>query len=163
MSQDNDIVKIIEPSEEISELIEFYKKIVKNALPKAKVTLIGSFAVPMCGKEEIDLLVEIPKTADIRKAQETIQEKGLGRFGIGPIVGGEEGFCRSKKRFGIICELHILPKGHKNIKRYLDFPNKLKSKPGLVQKYEELKRSLDGSTEKTYKEEKRKFLKENNV
>ena len=152
-------IKIIEPSKEIFELIEFYKKIVSDALPKARITLIGSFAIPMCGKEEFDLLVEVD---DVAQAQELVQEKGLGRFGIGPIVNGE-GFCRSKKIFGIICELHIVPKGHKKIKSYLDLISKLKSKPKIVLEYEKLKRSLDGSSEEVYKNEKNKFLKENNL
>jgi len=155
----NNTIRIIGPSEEVFELIDFYKTIVKNALPKAKITLIGSFAIPMCGKEEFDLLVE---TGDVRNAQKLIQEKGRGRFEIGPIVGGE-GFCRSKKRFGIICELHIVPKEHKKIEVYLDLINKLKSKPEIVRKYEKLKWALNGSTEEAYKKEKSKFLKENNL
>ena len=108
-------IKIIKPSKKIFQIIKKYKKIIKDALPSSKITLIGSFAIPMYGKEEIDLLVE---TDNVKKAQEIIQEKGLGRFGIGPIVDGE-GYCRSKKRYGIICELHIVPKGHKKIKKYL--------------------------------------------
>ena len=113
----------------------------------------------MCGKEEFDLLVEID---DIKRAQELIQEKGAGRFGIGPIVDGE-GYCRSKKRYGIICELHILPKRHKKIKKYLDLIHKLKSNHSIRRKYEEFKRSLDGVTEEVYKAKKEKFLKENEL
>ncbi len=159
MSNPEEHIRIIEPSEEMFQTIEFYKKVVKDALPNSKITLIGSFAVPMCGKNEFDLLVE---TDDVKKAQELIQEKGQGRFGIGPIVDGE-GYCRSKKRQGIICELHIVTKGHKKIKHYLDLIRTLKSKPEIIKKYEELKRSLNGSTEETYKKEKSKFLKENKL
>lgn len=152
-------VKIIEPSKEIFQIIDYYKKIVKKALPKSKVTLIGSFAVPMCGKEEFDLLVE---TDDIKKAQHVIKEKGKGRFGIGPVVR-DMGFCRSKKRFGIICELHIVPKEYKKSKNHFKIIKKLKSNPELLKKYEDFKRSLDGYTLDRYKKEKNKFLMENNL
>jgi len=110
----------------------------------------------MCGKEEFDLLVEVD---DVKSAQKLIQEEGFGRFGIGPIVEGE-GFCRSKKKFGIICELHIVPRGYKKIKSYLSLISELQSNPKIVLEYEKLKRSLDGFTEEIYKSEKIKFLKE---
>jgi GrpB-like predicted nucleotidyltransferase (UPF0157 family) len=147
-------IKIIKPSKEIFEIVESYKSLIKKALPKSKITLIGSFAIPMCGKEEFDLLVEVD---NVEKAQQSLQEKYPERFGIGPIMDGE-GFCRSKKRFGIICELHIVSRNHKKIKQYLGLINKLKSNPEIVKEYSKLKWSLDGSSEKRYKEEKSKFL-----
>lgn len=159
MSDSKDLIKIIKPSPEIFKIINFYKKLVKNIIPNSKITLIGSFAIPMCGKEEFDLLVE---TDDVKKTQELIQKKSSGRFGIGPIID-EEGYCRSKKKYGIICELHIINKGNKKIKGYLNLVNKLKLKPNLVKKYEKLKMSLDDSTEDRYKKEKDKFLKENGL
>ncbi|MFP4424578.1 MAG: hypothetical protein ACLFP2_05120 [Candidatus Woesearchaeota archaeon] len=88
-------VKIIEPSDKIFELIEICKKEVQAALPKARITLIGSFAVPMCGKEEFDLLIEVDK---VRQVQQNFKKIG---FGVGPIIGGE-GFCK-KKVEGIVC------------------------------------------------------------
>ena len=51
-------MRIIEPSEEIFKIIEEYKEIISKILPTAKITLIGSFAIPMCGKEEFDLFWE---------------------------------------------------------------------------------------------------------
>jgi hypothetical protein len=104
-------VKVIEPSKEVFEAIHFYEKLLREILPKSKITLIGAFAVPMCGKEEIDLLIEVD---DVKNAQENIKEKSFGRFDIGPIVK-REGFCKSKKKFGIVCELHIVPENHKKI------------------------------------------------
>ncbi|MAG26155.1 hypothetical protein CMI47_11385 [Candidatus Pacearchaeota archaeon] len=151
----NEKVKIIEPSKEIFEIIRYYKKLVKAVLPKSKVTLIGSFAIPMCGKEEFDLLVEV-KT-DIKEVQGKVSKEGDGRFGIGPINDGE-GFCRSKRRYGIICELHIVNPGHKKIKGYLDYVKRLKADPKFVKEFEELKRSLDGLPERVYKEKKLEFL-----
>lgn len=159
MTPDESIVKIIEPSEEIFEIITFYKNLISDILPKSKITLIGSFAIPMCGKEEFDLLVEVD---DVEKAQQMIREKSHERMNIGPIVDGE-GYCRSKKKFGIICELHIVPKGHKKIQQYADLIDKLKSNQLILEKYTKLKKSLNGLPESQYKAEKDKFLKENNL
>jgi GrpB-like predicted nucleotidyltransferase (UPF0157 family) len=159
MNSNKSTINIIEPSKEIFELIEFYKSIVSKALPDSKITLIGSFAIPMCGKEEFDLLIEVD---DVKKSQEIIQEKSQGRIGIGPIID-EEGFCRSKKRFGIICELHIVPKNHKRIRQYRNLINKLQSDSQLIKEYSELKQSLDGSSELKYKREKIKFLEKHNL
>jgi GrpB-like predicted nucleotidyltransferase (UPF0157 family) len=152
-------IKILEPSKEIFELIEFYKNLIQNAIPNCKITLIGSFAIPMCGKEEFDLLIEVD---DVKKSQKLIKEHSQDRIKIGPIVNGE-GFCKSKKRFGMICELHIVPRKHKKIKQYFDLINKLKSNPKLIENYSNLKQSLDGSSESEYKKEKRKFLKNHNL
>jgi len=156
---DESTIKIIEPSKEIYELIEFYKKLMQKSLPNSNITLIGSFAIPMCGKEEFDLLVEVD---DVKKTQKIIESNSQDRIGIGPIVDGE-GFCRSKKRFGIICEIHIVPRNHKKIKQYLNLIDKLKSNPNLVEEYSNLKKSLDGSLESQYKKAKSKFLKKYNL
>ncbi len=159
MSSNESNIKIIKPSKEIFDLIDFYKNIIQKALPNSKITLIGSFAIPMCGKEEFDLLVEVD---DVKSSQKIISKNSQDRIGIGPIVDGE-GFCRSKKRFGIICEIHIVPRNHEKIKKYFNLIDKLKSNPKLVEKYNFLKRSLDGSLESEYKKEKSKFLKSHNL
>jgi len=159
MSSNKSNIKIIEPSKETFELIDFYKKMIQKALPNSKITLIGSFAIPMFGKEEFDLLVEVD---EVESSQIIISENSQDRIGIGPIIDGE-GFCRSKKRYGIICELHIVPRNHKKIKKYLGLIDKLKSNPKLVEEYNILKRSLDSSLESEYKQEKSKFLKSHNL
>lgn len=155
MSDSSKTIKIIEPSKEIFQLIDNYKLLIKDILPNSKLTLIGSFSVPMCGKEEIDLLIE---TDNVKEAQELLGKNG---FGIGPIVNGE-GFCKSNK-YGIACDLHLAPKGHKNIKKYFDLITKLKENPKILKKYEDFKKSLGGSAEEIYKKAKNKFLKENNL
>jgi GrpB-like predicted nucleotidyltransferase (UPF0157 family) len=147
-------VRIIEPSKDVFEIIDFYKKLLQGILPKDKIILIGAFAVPMCGKEEIDLLIEVD---DVKISQEIIKDKSFGRFNIGPIVKGE-GFCKTKKIFGIVCELHLVSKNHKRIKKYLQFIEKLRANPRILKKYCELKKSLDGCLESKYKKEKNKFL-----
>jgi GrpB-like predicted nucleotidyltransferase (UPF0157 family) len=152
-------VKIVEPSKEVFDLIESYKNIVRKALPKSKVTLIGSFAIPVCGKNEFDLLVEIGKDEDVREAQEKIKEASNDKMGIGPIMENGEGFSRSKKRYGMICELHIVKEGHKNIEKYLTQIKKFKEEPQLAEEYSNMKRSFEGKTEEEYKKAKKEFFK----
>ena len=101
-----DTIKIIEPSKEIFGKINGYIEMVQSILPSSKITLIGSFAIPMCGKEEFDLLVE---TDDVVESQNLVEQNSNGIFGKGPVVG-DEAYSRSKKKYGIICELHFLPK-----------------------------------------------------
>jgi GrpB-like predicted nucleotidyltransferase (UPF0157 family) len=152
-------VKIIDPSEELFKIVDKYIEMIHKILPESKITLVGSLAVPMCGKEEFDLLVEVK---NIKQSQLLIESKSKGRFGIGPIVD-DVGYCRSKKKFGIICEIHLLKKGHPKIKQCLGLVKKLKLNSKILNQYENLKRSLDGSTEEKYKKEKNKFLNENNL
>ncbi len=151
---EKDIIKIIEPSNELYSLIDEHKAIVKNALSNCEIALIGSAAVPMCGKEEFDLVVEVD---NVEEAQRKVAENSLGKIGIGPIIKGV-GYCRSKKRFGIICELHIMLFGHGKKKMCLRLVKKLQDNPTLLEKYENMKYSLDGKPEKLYKEKKEKFI-----
>ncbi len=155
-----DTVKIIEPLKETYSIIEDYKKLVKNALPECKITLIGSFAVPMCGKKEFDLVVEIDR--DIKESQMKIAENSNGKIGAGPIVDGV-GYCRSKKRFGIICKLHVMPFGHKKKKMCLKLIKKLQDNPALLDEYKKLKYSLNGKSEKLYRKKKGKFILDNDL
>ena len=148
-------IKIIEPSKELFDIANKYIKLIKNLLPESKICLIGSLAVPMCGKEEIDLLIE---TKDVKKAQEIVSKIG---FSVGPIVDGE-GFCKGRN-FSVECDLHIVSNNHKKIKKYFGLINKLKENPDLFKKYESFKKSLNGSTIREYKSKKNKFLIENGL
>ena len=154
-----DYVKIVKPSEEFYLVIDDYKKIVGDALPNCKITLVGSFAIPMCGKEEFDLIVEVD---DIEMAQKRIAENSFGKIGIGPVIDGV-GYCRSKKRLGIICELHIMPFGHGKKKMCLRLIKKLQDNPALLKEYEKLKYSLDGKTKDIYRKKKGKFILDNDL
>ena len=159
---EEDIIQIIEPSEEVFEKTNFYIDLVQKILPDATVTLIGSLAIPICIKNEIDLLVEIDEAEDIKTVQEKVGDGSDDIFGVGPI-DKNEGFSRSKKKHGMICELHILHKGDERIKKYLAQVERFRSDSELASKYNELKKSLDGVPSSVYKEAKSKFLKENNL
>ncbi|MFT4311001.1 MAG: GrpB family protein [Candidatus Woesearchaeota archaeon] len=155
MKSEKELVKIIKPSKEIFEKIDEYKEIVKQILPDSKIELIGSLAIPMIGKEEFDLLVEVD---DVLKSQKTIEEKRSDLFGIGPIID-DEGYVRSKKKFGIICELHLLPRNHNKITNYKNYVRKLKENKEVRLEYENLKLSLNGKEMKYYRQQKKEFIK----
>lgn len=160
-SKSHDIVKIIEPSEEVFKAVDFYIEFIHNIIPESKITLIGSLAIPICTKNEIDLMVEIEPDKDINKILEQITNNSDERFYSGTVVNNE-GFVRSKKKYGIRCELHILHKDDVRVRKYLEQVKRFKSDSELTKKYETLKRSMDGKTETEYKEAKNIFFKENN-
>lgn len=160
---DEEVITILEPTREVLEKADFYMNLLRKILPEATVTLIGSLAIPISVKNEMDILIEINENEDILATQEKIrQESGGDIFGVGPIVDGE-GFSRTKKKHGIICELHILHKGDQRVEKYLEQTRRFKSDPDLADRYDKLKRSLNGSTSSAYKAEKAKFFKKNNL
>jgi len=156
-SFNEDTVKIVEPTEDVFEKASYYIELVKSTLPNASVTIIGSLAVPICIKNEIDLLVEISENEDIAEIQNKIIERNSDIFNVGLLVNGE-GFNRSKKKHGLICELHILHKGDPRIIKYFDYVERLKSDAALLKRYDDLKRSLDGVPMSEYKEAKSIFF-----
>lgn len=150
-------IQIVEPTPEVLAKADFYIELVKKLVPGSVVTLVGSLAIPVCVKNEIDILVEVGPDEDIRLLQEKVRDGSNDIFGVGPIADGE-GYSRSKKKHGIICELHFLPRGHVRAERYKRLVEFFKSNPELTQRYNEFKRALNGLTQKQYKEEKAKFF-----
>lgn len=161
LSKSNDIIKIIEPTEEVFEAVNFYIELVHNIIPKSKITLIGSLAIPICTKNEMDIMVEVEPDQDIHKILEQITNSSNDRFYSGHVVDNE-GFVRSKKKYGIRCELHILHNNDERVARYLEQVKRFKSDTELTKKYETLKQSMNGKTETEYKEAKNVFFRENN-
>lgn len=153
-------ITILEPTNEIFEKAEFYIDFIRKVLPEAKVSLIGSLAIPVCIKNEIDILVEVEEGEDIQKVQEKIRDENQDLFRVGPIVDGE-GYSRTKKKHGLICELHILHKGDKRIEKYQNLIERFKYNPELAKAYNDLKRSLNGALNDEYKKVKIEFLKKN--
>lgn len=150
----NKIIEIIEPSKNIFDLYNYFEEKIRKAIPNVKTRLIGSFAIPMCGKKEIDILVEID---DVKRAQIILEKLG---FSKGPIIRGE-GFSHDRSK-DMICELHILPPNDKRIKKVYDkVINTLRENKNLREKFEKLKRSLNGKSEEEYKIAKSNFLAEN--
>jgi GrpB-like predicted nucleotidyltransferase (UPF0157 family) len=152
-------IEIIEPSPEVMEKADGYMTLLREIVPDATISLIGSLAIPVALKNEIDLLIEIEGSHDMASIQEKIREGTGDMFHIGPVEGGE-GFMRSKKKYGIICELHILHRGDARIDRYHEIVRRFRSEPDLAKKYDSLKRSLHGASYEVYKAEKAKFFHE---
>ncbi len=160
--QEEDVIQIIEPSDKVLQKAEFYIQLIKKILPNATVTLIGSLAIPVCVKNEMDILIEIDKNEDIQTIQEKVRDESGDIFGIGPIENNE-GYSRSKKKHGIICELHILHKDDERIEKYLEQVRRFRNDPELAKKYSDLKRSLNGASNSVYKERKAMFFQENSL
>jgi GrpB-like predicted nucleotidyltransferase (UPF0157 family) len=147
-------VEIVMPSKKIFDLYSYFEKKIKKALPESKTRLIGSFAVPMAGKKEVDILVEIK---DVENALNILDKAG---FSKGPIFKGE-GFLHGKKE-EFVCELHVLEPGDERIRKVYDRTiNAFKNNKDLREKFEKLKFSMNGKSEEEYKKMKSKFLKEN--
>jgi len=106
---------------------------------------------------EFDLLVDIGDD-DILEAQEKISGCS-DRFGIGPIVNGE-GYCRSKKRYGMICELHIV-NGGRVVARHMRQLERFASDADLMKEYGDLKRFFDGAKKEDYRLAKKGFFEKN--
>jgi len=143
-------IKIIDFNREFLLIFEKYKKIIKKILPTSKIYLIGSSAVPMKGKEEIDILIE---TDNPKEAQRILFKEGFSK-----------GFETDNKiyhmdfRFGIECQIHLVEKGNKWIKRHLDFIKKLQKNHKIRKELEKLKEECDGLTKDEYKKRKNKFI-----
>lgn len=139
-------VKIVNFNPEWLDVFENYKTIIA----KAKCTLVGSAAVPMKGKEEIDIIVEV---ANVEKAQEALHKAG---FGKGPIENGV-GYARDY-RFGIECELHIMLANHPKKMQAVELVKRLQANDKLRLKFEKFKESCDGISREEYRKRKAKFL-----
>jgi GrpB-like predicted nucleotidyltransferase (UPF0157 family) len=147
-------------------LFEKHKKIIFSLLSDVdknlKIKLVGSQAVPMIGKAEIDLL--IMTNADILTMQKCLEKKGYGR---GPIE--KEGSKKEKVGYmrktddGIIIELHILSPNHENVKKMKKLVNFFRNNAKKREKLEELKISFKGKPEDEYREAKINFFKNNNL
>jgi 8-oxo-dGTP diphosphatase len=146
-------VEIIEPSQKIFDLSKKIQREVKKILPESKTKLIGSFAIPICGRKEIDILVEVK---DVKKAQEKLAKLS---FKKGPVVK-EEAFL-TKFEGDMRCDLHVLEYGDKRIRKVYDkVINFFKEDEIIREKYSNFRKSLAGLSESEYKEKKSKFLAE---
>ncbi len=105
-------------------------------------------------------MVEVEPDQDIHKILEQITNSNSDRFYSGTVVNNE-GFVRSKKKYGIRCELHILHRDDERVVKYLEQVKRFKSDADLTKKYETLKQSMNGKTEAEYKEAKNVFFRPN--
>ncbi|MBT3395078.1 hypothetical protein HOA59_03285 [archaeon] len=152
---DENIVSIIEPTRELSDLFEQIRIKISSLIPGAKIELIGSLAIPMKGKPEMDILIQ---TEDVEITQDKLSTIN---FSKGPIIE-EEGFCKNRD-YKILIELHIVPFNHKRIHKYKQLIKLLQENEKLKKSFEKLKLSYEGKSIKEYKVAKNLFMEENNL
>ena len=148
-------IKIIDYDPVYIKIFEKYEKIIKKTLPISRINLIGSIAVPMMGKEEIDILVEVE---NIEESQELLSKV---KFGKGPIANGT-GYLRDY-RFNIECEVHLVKFNDSKVKKTLSLVNKLQTNVSLKKQFEEFKLNCNGISRDEYRKKKSKFLKDSGL
>lgn len=146
-------IKIIEYSPEVGALQDSMISEIKELLPASKILPIGSMAVPMAGKEEIDLLVV---SAVPERDSQTLAANG---FRKGPIEKDVHYLKASRGAFEI--DVQVVSPGHHAIEYHSQMLGKLRRDESLRNRYAEFKRSLNGLTPVEYKEKKSTWIREN--
>lgn len=147
----NKTIQIIEPSEKIFSLSKRVQSKIKRILPESKTRLIGSFAIPVCGKKEIDILIEVN---NVEEASKILSKNG---FKQGPKIKTESFMTCFEE--GMDCDLHVLPYEDKHIAKVYDkVINYFKENEDKRKEFDNFKRSLNGLPEEEYKRKKGEFL-----
>ncbi len=149
----NETIKIVEPSIEISELQKNTIPELSRVLPNSSVEFIGSMAVPISGKSEIDIMIV---SDSVENDSQALSKLG---YNQGPSLKGIS--YLSAKRNGIHIDIQILPTGNKMIEIHRRTLRKLKEDIVLSKAYEQFKRSLDGLPKDEYKKKKKEWMKKN--
>ncbi len=144
-------VEIVEPSENIFKMSDKMQARIKKILPNSKTKLIGSFAIPICGRKEIDILVEVD---NLDEASGILVKNG---FKKGSEVKNEIFFSCLEEGFNY--DLHVLPHGDSHIRKVYDkVINYFKENEDKRKEFDSFKRSLNGLPAKDYKKRKGEFL-----
>ena len=152
MNNEN-LVKIIEPSNLIEKITNESVSNIKTLLPERIVEHVGAMAIPMTGREEIDIMIISPNP---QGDSAVLNDAG---YSVGPT---QDGISYLKKFVDDIeIGIQIIPENHPMIDIHRKIIEKLKSNHELREKYSEFKRSLNGLTLDEYKSKKSKWIKEN--
>jgi GrpB-like predicted nucleotidyltransferase (UPF0157 family) len=146
--------KIILHNQDSIEIYRIYKRMIMSKFPKLKIWLIGSAAVPMKGKREIDILIE---TDNVEKCKNALKKIG---FSKGPTIDCV-GYLRDY-RFHLQGEFHVVGKKSKKTKEYLNFVDNLKKNKKLKNNLEKCKEKYSGHLRKLYRK-KRDILLKNKI
>jgi GrpB-like predicted nucleotidyltransferase (UPF0157 family) len=146
-------VKIIEPSDVIEKIADESVFNIKTLLPERMVEHVGAMAIPMAGREEIDIMVISP---NIQEDSVILNDAG---YDVGPIQNEISYF----KKFvdGIEIGIQIASENHPMIDIHRNIIKKLKNNPDLKKKYSKFKHNLNGLTLNEYKLKKNIWIKEN--
>lgn len=146
-----EFVEIVEFDPSFIEIFEKYKLRFTQELD-VTMELVGSAAVPMLGKKEIDILV---MCHDVKDTHDKLRE--LLGHDIGPITD-EVGYARDRT-YGIIAEFHVVNKNSRYIQYQRSVVELLQTNTAKREELEAIKRSLDGKPMTSYKEGKNQFMK----
>lgn len=146
-------VKIVESSDLIEKITNQVISNIKILLPERIMEHIGAMAVPMSGREEIDIMVISPNI----QGDSAILNNA--NYSIGPTQNG----ISYLKKFidGIEIGIQIIPENHLMIAIHRSIIEKLKGSPELKERYSKFKYSLVGLTPDEYKTKKSMWIKEN--
>lgn len=146
-------VRIIDPTPEILVLQVTTVAELAQLFPHAAVEVIGSMAVPIPGKDEVDIMVISDDVAGISAA---LVQNG---YKQGPI---EKGISYLSKHAGeTAVDVQVIPPGNKMIEIHRTNLKKLRSDQGLRDRYAAFKRTLDGLPADEYKARKSEWVKVN--
>ncbi len=146
----DETIKVIEPSVKIERLQREVIAELSVLLPDSILELIGSMAVPIAGRSEIDVMV-ISDNPDFNS--KLLSEKG---YKQGSVVNQIS--YLSMKRNGIRVDLQIIPANHEQIESHRRILKKLRDNSGLRKKYQEFKKTLDGLSPEEYKKRKSEWI-----
>ncbi|MEK7539579.1 MAG: GrpB family protein [Patescibacteria group bacterium] len=149
----NERIKIVEPSIEISELQKEVIAELSRMLPNSSIESIGSMAVPISGKLEIDIMIV---SDDVQADSQVLSKQG---YKQGPFL--KEISYLSAKRSSVRVDIQILSTGHKMIEIHRKTLRKLRDDAVLSKAYEQFKKSLNGLPKNEYKKKKVEWIKKN--
>lgn len=144
---------IIEPNDHILRIQQEYIEKIQQLLPEAHIEIVGSMAIPMAGRSELDILV-ISK--DIETDSKKIEDTGFLYRTL-----ADNAYYLKKKVEGVDVTVHVMFKDNKMITIYRKMIELLRSDDILRKRYEEFKWTLNGLARSEYKKKKVDWMKEN--
>jgi GrpB-like predicted nucleotidyltransferase (UPF0157 family) len=146
-------IRIIDPNPEILVLQVQTVAELMQLCPGCAVEAIGSMAVPIPGKDEIDVMVIADDVAGISAI---LSQNG---YKQGPV---EKAISYLSKRVGETdVDVQVVPPGNKMIGIHRANLQKLQSDRDLRDRYAAFKRALDGLPADEYKARKSEWVREN--
>ena len=148
--------RIISPDSAVESIQAETVRHLAELFPGQTVEAIGSMAVPMEGRPEIDIMIVSESAESVEADAQRLAVEGFAR---GPI---EKGIAYLKEmRSGIEIAVQIIPAGHKMIDIHHTILGKLSSDPALRTAYEQFKRTLEGLDKAEYKKRKSRWVEDN--
>ena len=144
---------VIDPSAEILTLQENMIRDVSDLLPSSHVEVVGSMAVPMAGRPELDILVI---SENISADSETLSSNG---YRQGPVVN-QTSFLK-KMCDNVEIAVQIMSSDNKMIGIHRNLVEILRNHEELKKRYEDFKHTLSGLSRDEYKKQKSEWLEKN--